>query len=69
MVLAAVRQGLCVGVMLRTMVEDLLKSGELINLFPDRSVPGKKLYLAYAKQGVLPKKLLLFKQFIKENWK
>ncbi len=62
-----IKNGICVGGLLDINVAEDLASGELIQLFPQKQFPGKKLYLVYAKQGVLPKKLRLFKEFIKNR--
>ncbi len=65
---AMVREGLCVGALLDINVQHELQSGELVQLFPGKRFPGKRLYLVYAKQGVLPAKLKLFKDFIKAKF-
>lgn len=68
MVLACTLSGLNISVLLEAMVSREVESGNLVRLFPDESISGKKLYLVHAKQGVLPKRLRLFKQFIKAEW-
>ena len=60
-----VLDGLAIGTLLDCSVHRDLAAGRLIHLFAERQFPGKRLYLVYAKRGTLPKRLALFKDFIK----
>jgi DNA-binding transcriptional LysR family regulator len=60
-----VSSGLCIGALLDHMVSADIAAGRLVNLFPELELPGKPLYLQYARRGELPQRLQLFKDFIK----
>lgn len=63
-----VKKGLSIGALLNVSVEDELNQKKLIDLFPEKTLPGKRLYLVHAKQGALPKKLQLFKEYSKSYY-
>lgn len=65
---AMVKEGLCIGAFLDINVEQDFDDGSLVKLFPKKHFPGKRLYLVYAKQGILPTKLKLFKDFIQKSF-
>ena len=68
MIFSMMQSGLCISAALDIMIKTELEIGKLVNVFPDKLFPTKKLYLIYAKQGKLPKKIKLFKDYIKQQW-
>jgi DNA-binding transcriptional LysR family regulator len=59
-------QGMGVASLPYYQVEELLKSGELIQVFPEWSVKTHKLSLIYAQRRVTPKKLVTFQLAVKQ---
>ena len=47
-------------------VEEQLKKGELIHVFPEWSIKAQKLSLIYAQRRVTPQKLVTFNRAVKE---
>lgn len=60
-------KGLCIAGLLDINVAADLKNGTLVQLFPGKSFPAKRLYLVYARHS-LPKKLRFFKDHLKSGF-
>lgn len=68
----ALHEAACVGMgiipTLDIAVAKEVKEGSLVPLFSGQSFHQKDLYLVYHKRDYMPKKMILFKEFIKENF-
>ncbi|MBN4055492.1 LysR family transcriptional regulator [bacterium AH-315-K03] len=63
----SVLSGLSIGMMLDLSVRKTIEEKKLINLFPDKTLISKKLYLVYKKGVDFSKKQTLFKKFVIEK--
>lgn len=61
------KQGFGITTMLDLIAQESLDSGELINLFPSMPLPKTTLYLVYHRQNRIPKKVTVFKEYMKEH--
>ena len=60
--------GMGVAVLLDVSVGKALDSGELINLFPGQALPRQHVFLLHHERDYIPKKMRLFRQFIKQEY-
>jgi len=65
----AVRAGLCMGVLLDIAVRKELDKGELVEARPGERLPGKQLYLLYARDRLMLRRQREFKNFLRDRLK
>jgi len=64
----AVTRGMGVAIMLDMSISEDIKTGKLIELFPEKQLPESQMFLVYHNGHRLPEKKSAFKAFIKENF-
>ena len=65
----AIRAGLCMGVLLDVAIREELDSGELVEVRPGERLPGKHLYLLYARDRLMLRRHREFKDFLRDRLK
>jgi len=63
----SVMRGMGVGIMLDITISDDIKTGRLVELFPQKKLPESQVFLVYHSSHQLPEKKRAFKAFIKDN--
>ncbi len=64
---AAIRAGLCMGVLLDIAIKEELDKGELVEVRPGEGLPGKHLYLLYARDRLMLRRQREFKNFFRDR--
>ena len=65
----AIRAGLCMGVLLDIDIREELDRGELVDVRPGERLPGKRLYLLYARDRLMLRRQREFKNFLRDRLK
>ncbi len=65
----AILSGLCMGVLLDIAVREELESGELVEVGPGEKLPGKQLYLLYARDRLMLRRQREFRSFLRDRLK
>jgi len=64
----AVTRGMGVAIMLDISISEDIKTGRLVELFPEKQLPESQMFLVYNNGHQMPEKKRAFKQFIRENF-
>jgi DNA-binding transcriptional LysR family regulator len=64
----AVMQGMGVAALLDISIQPQIDSGELIHLFPELTFPRQDVCMLYHNRDYMPKKMRLFKEYIKQEY-